>query len=263
MSGTRAAERPGLVPFGSPPPTTGQRVAAFIGALLAMGVAVGIVLWEPWHGPTLLALTSTHGVDGGDVLVIPFVALALVLVSIGLRPTERTSGASGQWAGPVSAIVLGGLLLFAGATGLMFDDALIAAVLAAASWFSVELIRWRAAWLGARRGAWLSATALLLIGGLLDVAMPHASTVFCLVLLAGWFGLTATDQLEAVVGSLLSIGLALLSFASLAAVGDGRGGILTRADGGVVRALALGGSLTTIALLRARHALRSGVPTGG
>jgi hypothetical protein len=228
-----------------------------------MGVALGIVLWEPWHGPTLLALTSTHGVDGGDVLIIPFVALAFVLVSIGLRPAERTAGASGRWAGPVSAIVFGGLLLFAGATGLMFADALIAAVLAAALWFGVELIRWRAAWLGARRRAWLSATALLLTGGLLDLAMPRAGTVFCLVLLAGWFGLTATDQHEAVVGWLLSIGLAIVSFASLDAVAQGRGGILTRADGGLVRALALGGFLTTIGLLRARRALRSGILTGG
>jgi hypothetical protein len=187
-------------------------------------------------------------------LIGPFVALAFVLVSIGLRPAGTTSGPYGPWAGPLSAIVFGGLLLFAGATGLMFDDVLIAAVLATACWFGVELAWRRAAWLGSRRRAWLSATALFLIGVLLDLAVSPSGTAFCLVLLAVWFALTATDRLEAAAGWLLSIVLAIMSLASLDAVAEGRGGILTRAGGGVARALALGGFLTTIGLLRIRRA---------
>jgi hypothetical protein len=258
MSGTRTAERPGLGQLNATSPTPGRRLAALIGALVAIGVAACIVLWEPWHGPTLLSLSPTHGVDLGDVMVIPFVALAFFLVSIGVRPAETTTGSSGRWVGPLSAIVLGGLLLFAGATGLMFDDVLIAAVLAAACWFAVELIRRRAAWLGARSRAWRSAVALLLVGGLLDLAVPPSGTVFCLVLLAAWFCATATDRLEAIVGSLLIVVLGVTSLASLDAVYDGDDGFLTRADGGVARALALGGLLMTVGLLRARHALRSG-----
>jgi hypothetical protein len=87
----------------------------------------------------------------------------------------------------------------------------------------------------------------------LDLAVPPSGTVFCLVLLAAWFVATATDRLEGIVGSVLIVVLGITSLASLDAVYDGDDGFLTRADGGVARALALGGLLMTVGLLRARH----------
>ena len=49
-------------------------------ALVLAAVAVGLVVVEPFpKGNVLLSLTSTHGVDGGD---LP--AFALLLVAVGL-----------------------------------------------------------------------------------------------------------------------------------------------------------------------------------
>jgi hypothetical protein len=49
-------------------------------ALVLVAVAVGLVVVEPFHkGRVLLSLTSTHGIDAGD---LP--ALALLLVAAGL-----------------------------------------------------------------------------------------------------------------------------------------------------------------------------------
>ena len=49
-------------------------------ALVVAAVAVGLVVVEPFpKGTVLLSLTSTHGVDTGD---IPSLALLLVAVSL-------------------------------------------------------------------------------------------------------------------------------------------------------------------------------------
>jgi len=49
-------------------------------ALVLAAVAVGLVVLEPFpKGKVLLSLTSTHGVDAGD---LPAVALLLVAVSL-------------------------------------------------------------------------------------------------------------------------------------------------------------------------------------
>jgi hypothetical protein len=49
-------------------------------ALVVAAVAVGLVVVEPFpKGTVLLSLTSTHGVDTGD---IPALALLLVAVSL-------------------------------------------------------------------------------------------------------------------------------------------------------------------------------------
>ena len=63
------AERPELFQLNATSPTPVRRLAALIGALLAISAAACIVIWEPWHGPTLLLLSPTHGVDLGDVVL--------------------------------------------------------------------------------------------------------------------------------------------------------------------------------------------------
>ena len=51
-------------------------------ALVLAAVAVGLVIVEPFpKGEVLLSLTSTHGVDTGD---IPALALLLVAVSLAI-----------------------------------------------------------------------------------------------------------------------------------------------------------------------------------
>jgi len=46
---------------------------------LLLGGACGIFLWEPWHGPVILSLSSRHGIDVGDLLALPLLALAIVI----------------------------------------------------------------------------------------------------------------------------------------------------------------------------------------
>ena len=91
------------------------RLNAAIGIALLLGAACVVFLWEPWHGPIVLSLSPGHGVDAGDLPALPLVALALAIGSV-LVPTVYAARRrmAGRWAGPVSAVVLGALLLVGG-----------------------------------------------------------------------------------------------------------------------------------------------------
>ena len=80
-------------------------------ALLA-GAACAIFLWAPWRGPTVLSLSTAHGIDAGDLPGLALLALALAAAR-GLAPgsAAESAGPVRRWAGPASAVVLGGLLL--------------------------------------------------------------------------------------------------------------------------------------------------------
>src|SRR5215218_1580389 len=80
------------------------RGASSVVALLAI---VGAVVWiQLWHGPTLLTLSNTHGLDTGDLLALPFLLLAIAVARV------RTDQAQGSgWASPTAALTLGVLLL--------------------------------------------------------------------------------------------------------------------------------------------------------
>jgi len=87
-----------------------------IGVVVLLGAAVGVVVWEPWHGPIILSLSTGHGVDTGDLLVVPLVALAIYVGRVGSRRQRPAGGSiprasSGRWVGPSSAVVLGVVLL--------------------------------------------------------------------------------------------------------------------------------------------------------
>lgn len=78
-----------------------------LGATAGVG---GIVALELWHGPTVLALSGGHGVDTGDLLAVPLVVLAIAAA----RRRFALLRAPGGWAGPVSALLLGALLVLVG-----------------------------------------------------------------------------------------------------------------------------------------------------
>ena len=67
-----------------------RRLALIVG-VLASTAAVLVVIQEPWHGPTLLRLSSTHGVDAGDLLVVPLVALLLLSNWLAARGSRSAS----------------------------------------------------------------------------------------------------------------------------------------------------------------------------
>jgi Concanavalin A-like lectin/glucanases superfamily len=85
------------------------RSRAAAGTLVLLGGALALLLAAPWHGPIVLALSPTHGIDAGD---LPGLALLAVALAAAHRLT-RGSAASGmrRWAAAASAVVLGGLLL--------------------------------------------------------------------------------------------------------------------------------------------------------
>ena len=58
-------------------------------ALVLAAVAVGLVVVEPFpKGKVLLSLTSTHGVDAGD---LPALAMLLVAVVFAIRSASRST----------------------------------------------------------------------------------------------------------------------------------------------------------------------------
>jgi hypothetical protein len=86
-----------------------QRPRAVICIVLLLGAACGIFALEEWHGPIVLSLSADHGIDTGDLLAFPLVALA-VAVARG-QAGERVPW---SWPTPASAITVGALLLLAG-----------------------------------------------------------------------------------------------------------------------------------------------------
>ena len=86
-----------------------------IAVVVLLGGAFAVVLWDPWHGPTILSLSRSHGVAAGDLLVLPLCALA-VGVALGLGRVQVKAGPrgarwlAGPWGVAASAIVLGALL---------------------------------------------------------------------------------------------------------------------------------------------------------
>ena len=77
--------------------------------VLLLGAAGAIVALEAWHGPIVLSLSADHGVDTGDLLAFPLVALAVAVAR-----AQSRGRLPGSWAAPASAITVGALMLLAG-----------------------------------------------------------------------------------------------------------------------------------------------------
>ena len=71
--------RADMLPRTRSSPTRSGRLAAAIGVVVLLAAAVGVVVWEPWHGPVILSLSTGHGIDAGDLVVVPLVALAIYI----------------------------------------------------------------------------------------------------------------------------------------------------------------------------------------
>ena len=90
------------------------RLSAGVGAVLLVAAACWIFLLDPWHGPIVLSLSPSHGIDAGDLPGLALLALGLAAARGLARGSEvRSTGPVRRWAVPASAIVLGGLLLAA------------------------------------------------------------------------------------------------------------------------------------------------------
>jgi hypothetical protein len=74
---------------------------------LPLAIAVAIVGLETWHGPTVLSLSASHGIDSGDLPAALFVVLAIGVARTRVRVPRR-----GGWSG--AAVAVGIVLLLAG-----------------------------------------------------------------------------------------------------------------------------------------------------
>jgi hypothetical protein len=136
------------------------------------------------------------------------------------------------------------------------DDLLAGAVVAAATWFSVVMVRSRGSWIGQRRRTWRIAAAMLLVGCVVDAAFTPSATLFGPTLLAVWFAASASHQIEAAVGWLLASALTAATAASLAGVAW-FGIRVQKDDGDLVRSAAFGVALCVIGLVMLRYGPRS------
>ena len=91
-----------------------QRLRDGAWLLFLVGGACAIFVIDPWHGPIVLALSASHGIDAGDLPGLALLALALGAahrLTRGIGTSRR--GSARRWAGAASAVVLGVLLLAA------------------------------------------------------------------------------------------------------------------------------------------------------
>jgi hypothetical protein len=234
--------------------TARSPTAAVVVALLLAG-ACAVFLLEPWHGPIVLSLWRSHGIDTGDLPALLLIALAVAVGSV-FVPAVRAQarGAARRPAGPASAVVLGALLL-AGAVKLTdivrlgaLDDVRGILLIIAAVWFCVTLATGRRP--GARRRSWWQPVALFVAGSVVDAALDPSGALIGPTLVALWLGRTASHRNEAVSMYLLAAAFTALSVMALV---DPGGLDPARYDGGIARSAALGLLLVTAGLLAARY----------
>ena len=75
--------------------TRARSAGAVIVVALLLAAACGLVLWQPWHGPVVVTLSQTHGIDAGDLPALPLVALA-VAIAMRRRGTPQQGRVGGE-----------------------------------------------------------------------------------------------------------------------------------------------------------------------
>jgi hypothetical protein len=224
-------------------------------ALAAVATAALIVLFKPWHGPILVSLVANHGIDLGDLLVIPLLIVVGALIRQDLvQAKERWFPATvSAWGGGVATVALGSLLVLSQAVRwLDLDDrsdrlpyVLAVLILVAASWFGGELLTGNALSVHETRGGWVVLTSLLLSGLLIDALLTPSGTVVSAVLVAAWLALVVRSK---VLSLALASGAAALSALTVLALTDVAGidVLMANDQGGAARAAALGGLLIVL-----------------
>ena len=95
------------------------RLGAWAAAVLLLGTACTLLQHQPWHGPVILSLSSSHGINAGDIPALALFALGLALATGLLRGRDAPAGnrPAIRFATPACAVAVGALLL----TGV-FDE---------------------------------------------------------------------------------------------------------------------------------------------
>jgi hypothetical protein len=228
-------------------------------------VAGLIVIVEPWHGPIVVSLVSGHGIDTGDLLTLPFLVGAALLVRSLLTHGRLSDGARKR--GSLSMFVLGASLLAAQGARLANVDTRLgpvpyvvgAVVLAAAAWFVGELLVGSVQW-GAEnnRTAWLIGSGLL-AGTVVDVVLtPLGGTTIGAIVLVLIVVLTRRPRCRGLAAVLAGLGVSLIvvNVASLTDVA-GVDVLMAKDQGGGARGAAIGAILVVVGLATLRGGRRS------
>src|SRR5262245_18555148 len=85
-----------------------RRLSLALGVALPLLVACAILYLPAWHGPIVLSLSITHGIDTGDLLAVPFVLLGFTAAR---RVCARHGLTPGLWFALAAAVMLGVVLL--------------------------------------------------------------------------------------------------------------------------------------------------------
>ena len=96
------------------------RLGAWVAVVLLLGAACALLLHQSWHGPIILSLSSSHGIDAGDIPALALFALGLAIATSLLPARDPSTGSRRpviRFAGPACALVFGELVLVG-----VFDD---------------------------------------------------------------------------------------------------------------------------------------------
>jgi hypothetical protein len=242
---------------------SGARLAAGLGLL---GLATFVVAWGPWHGPILLTIARDHGVDAGDLIVLPLVLVAAGLLGRVLWPgPEHRHHLQVRRRLGLAAATGGVLLLFFGLTrlldlgGLGPLDATTTPLLALAGlWLLIEIELLADHRPPALLGC-AAPVAALAAGSVIDLVVVPTGTVFGVAALTAAVSVVIWHRSRWLAGLLilLSLGSLVVSIASL----TDRYGIDVRMatdEGGAARSAALGAACVVIGVgLAAGHVGRS------
>jgi hypothetical protein len=108
--------------------TRTENLSAGAVVALMLAAACGVVLWGPWHGPVVISLSESHGIDAGDLPALPLIALAVAIGHARVwHALAQPRWSAGRRARAASAVVLGALLLLVGVVDTANDPPLLPA----------------------------------------------------------------------------------------------------------------------------------------
>jgi hypothetical protein len=235
------------------------QIALAVALVLVAGLIVAV---EPLHGSIVLTVMPNHGLDSGDLIVLPLLLLAGWLVGSGVR-REAADGRENRVRGAASTVCLGASLVAIGS--LRLADVTqrggpIAFVLAlllggTALWFVAEIVLGEGPWLDGLTGrGWLLCTVLL-VGSLIDLLFVPSGTVFGVAALALCVALFVRSRGLRVAMLVLAMAFLMFNVASLsdlARIDE----VMSGDNGAAARSTALGLVLIAIGIAAWRQPTR-------